>query len=68
MVTIVKISDSVSGVVTRKKGTEYLLGTPLTTYQWMCIQQDWKAFADDPLKYADTAVVDMVKDYVSNIL
>lgn len=48
MVAIVKISDSVSGVVTRRKATEYLLGTPLTTYQWMCIQQDWKAFADDP--------------------
>ena len=60
MVTIVKISDSVSGVVTRRKATEYLLGTPLTTYQWMCVQQDWKAFADNPLKYADTAVVDMV--------
>lgn len=32
MVTIVKISDSVSGVVTRRKATEYLFGTPLTTY------------------------------------
>lgn len=68
MVTIVKISDSVSGVVTRRKATEYLLGTPLTTYQWWCVQDAWKEFADDPLKYADTAVVDMVKDYVSNIL
>ena len=68
MVTIIKISNSVTGVVTRKKATEYLLGAPLTDYQWMCIQDGWKEFADDPLKYADTAVVDMVKDYVSNIL
>lgn len=68
MVTIIKISNSVTGVVTRRKATEYLLGAPLTDYQWMCIQDGWKEFADDPLKYADTAVVDMVKDYVSNIL
>lgn len=56
-----------SGTVTRKKATEYLLGTPLTIYQWWCIQDAWKAFADDPLKYANTAVLDMVKDYVSNL-
>nr|DAU20624.1 MAG TPA: hypothetical protein [Caudoviricetes sp.] len=68
MVTIIKISNSVTGVVTRRKATEYLLGAPLTDYQWMCIQDGWKEFADDPLKYADTAVVDMVKDYVPNIL
>ena len=71
MVTIIKISDSVNsvtGVVTRRKATEYLLGTPLTDYQWMCIQDGWKEFADDPLKYADTVVIDMVKDYVYNIL
>lgn len=58
----------ISGVVTRRKAAEYLLGTPLTDYQWYCISDDWKAFADDPLKYADTAVVDMVKDYMSNTL
>lgn len=61
------VTATISGTVTRKKATEYLLGTPLTTYQWWCIQDAWKAFADDPLKYADTAVLDMVKDYVFNL-
>ena len=61
------VTATISGTVTRKKATEYLLGTPLTTYQWWCIQDAWKAFADDPLKYADTAVLDTVKDYVSNL-
>ena len=61
------VTAIISGTVTCRKATEYLLGTPLTTYQWWCIQGAWKAFADDPLKYADTAVLDMVKDYVSNL-
>lgn len=58
----------ISGVVTRRKAAEYLIDTSLTDYQWMCVQNDWKAFADDPLKYADTAVVYMIKDYVLHIL
>ena len=58
----------ISGTVTRRKAAEYLLGAPLTDYQWYCISDNWKAFADDPLKYAGTAVVDMVKDYVLHIL
>lgn len=58
----------ISGTVTRRKAAEYLIGTPLTDYQWYCICDDWKAFADDPLKYANTAVIDMIKDYVFHIL
>lgn len=40
---------------------EYLLDMWLDQRQLAIIENDWRAFYNDPLKYKGTVVVDMVK-------
>ena len=47
-----------------KRLLEMVLGCRLTREQVACIIKDWKAFAEDPCKYIDTVVIDMIHLYL----
>lgn len=51
-------------MMTKQALLENVLDMFLTKRQMDAIEKDWKVFYTDPLKYKDSVVVDLVKEYV----
>ena len=54
-------------MMTKQAILEHVLDMWLTTKQMDSIRIQWHAFFADPLKYKDTIVPEMVKQYLSEL-